>query len=265
MAHSQFGFAAGKVGSIRRGLTLLELLVVLVILLALSTLVIPTIGWLGERSQEVATLENLHRLRELLTNQYMVDMGGELPRPPAGDAVREPHPQMLFLFVNPDTYGGDSWDDWGTSLTQPNARPTTALSGRNWNGPYMQHSGSQYFVTDTSTDGSGSGFTNRYGEGVVTDRNGDPTVVDAWSNPIVIQQPYIEEIEEELDGLNLSDSQKAEFARRHARLVSAGRDGIINTPPGVAMPTKEQRNDDLVLFLFRHDDYGDELLELDNE
>jgi len=249
----------------RTGLTLLELLVVLVILLALSTLLIPTIGWLGERSQEVATLENLHRLREMLTNRYLVDMG-QLPRPRAelvANGTRVDHPQMLFLFVNPDTFDdGDATNDWDTGeVHAASGRPVTALSGRQWNGPYVQHSGAEYYVTDFDedyTDPNGTNHTGRYGLGTwapdVADRVGDPAVVDAWSNPIVIQEPDVD------DNDIISDIE-----RRHTRLVSAGRDGRFDTPPDVLMPTKPERNDDIVLFLFRHDDHGDELLELTNE
>ena len=247
----------------RNGLTLLELLVVLVILLALSTMLIPTIGWMGERSQEVATLENLHRLREMLTNRYLLDMG-ELPRPraelvTAGD--RLDHPQMMWLFVNPDTYDdGDDSNDWtATSTNTANGRPMTVLSGRQWNGPYVQHSGAEYFVTDTDNDpATGFNFTDRYGLGVwdpsTNSRIGDPTVVDAWSNPIVIQEPDAD------DNDVISDIE-----RRHTRLVSAGPDNYLDTPPDVLMPTKAERDDDIVLFLFRHDDHGDELLEMTNE
>ncbi len=34
-------------------------------------------------------------------------------------------------------------------------------------------------------------------------------------------------------------------------------------PPDVLMPSRAQRVDDLVVFLFRHDEHGDDLLKLD--
>lgn len=40
------------------------------------------------------------------------------------------------------------------------------------------------------------------------------------------------------------------------RLVSAGPDGVINTPENVAMPTTTERGDDIILFLFHDDPYG---------
>lgn len=236
----------------RAGLTLLELLVVLVILLALGTLLVPTLGWVGNQSQQIATRESMIRLREMLVNQYIPQMG-ELPRPRAelttgGSATRQNHPQLVYLFVNPDYHeNGIDGDDW--------TGPETYLSGRSWQGPYPLHSGMEYFVRDTDTDlATGNNFTNRYGLGNETTRVGDPTVIDAWGNPIVIQEPNANLV---------SGGSATEIERRHTRLVSAGRDGILTTPPDVLMPTAAERGDDVVLFLFRHDEFGDEFLTID--
>ncbi len=239
----------GSVKSPRAGLTLLELLVVLVILLALGTLLIPTLGWMGNQSQQVATRESMLRLRELLVNQYIPDMG-ELPRPrleltTGGTSGRMNHPQLVYLFVNPDFHeNGNPADDF--------SGPTTMLSGRRWQGPYPLHTGMKYFVTHTTENPTG--FTNRYGMGDPVTRVGDPTIIDAWGNPIVIQEP-------DLDG----DGVISDIERRHTRLVSAGRNGRLETPPDVLMPTQEERGDDVVLFLFRHDEFGDEFLTLTND
>jgi type II secretory pathway pseudopilin PulG len=236
----------------RAGLTLLELLVVLVILLALGTLLVPQLSWVGNQSQQIATRESMIRLREMLMNQYIPHMG-ELPRPRAeltngGSATRQNHPQLVYLFVNPDYHeNGIDGDDW--------TGPETFLSGRAWQGPYPLHTGMEYFVTDTDTDlATGTNFTDRYGLGNETTRVGDPTVIDAWGNPIVIQEPNANLV---------SGDPPTEIERRHTRLVSAGRDGILTTPPDALMPTVAERGDDIVLFLFRHDEFGDEFLTMD--
>ncbi|QGJ68954.1 Hypothetical protein PBC10988_6190 [Planctomycetales bacterium 10988] len=236
----------------RQGLTLLELLVVLVILTALSTLLIPSLSWMGSQSQRIATQENLRRLQETIVNQYMVDMG-ELPRPridrTTGTDPRMDHPQMVYLFVNPDTHeDGDSSNDWSNA--------GTLLSGRRWQGPYVQHNGLEYFVTDDDTmEATGTNFTTRYGLGDETTRIGDPTVTDAWGQPIVIQEP-------DADDNGVIDDNE----RRHTRLVSAGRNGRIDTPADELMPvvTKDldQRQDDQIVFLFRHDEFNDQFLEI---
>lgn len=234
----------------RRGLTLLEMLIVLVILLALGTLLVPSISWVGERSQQVATLETLNRLREVLVNKYVPDMG-ELPRPRADvfggtNPTRMNHPQLVYLFVNPDTY------EDGIASTSDFFTPPNVLNGRRWQGPYTLHSGAEFYVTDTDTSlATGTNFTERYGVGDPVTRVGDPAVIDGWGNPIVIQEP-------DVDGNDAIDSQEA----LHARIVSAGRNGRLETPPDLAMPTDVERGDDLVLFLFRHDEYTDDYLEL---
>ena len=77
-----------------------------------------------------------------------------------------------------------------------------------WRGPYLVPSGTVYSNNDV------------YGA------PGDPAVPDAWGHPIVLQIP---------------DWQ-------HARLVSAGPNGVLDTPP--ADSSAASRNDDLILFLF---------------
>lgn len=234
----------------RAGLTLMELLVVLVILLALGTLLIPTLSWFGERSQQFASRESMLRLRELLLNHYIPNMG-ELPRPrleltTGGSPTRINHPQLVYLFVNPDFHeDGDVTNDFNT--------PGNILSGRSWQGPYVTHSGAKYYVTDTDASlTTGTNYTARYGVGVESTLVGDPTVIDAWGHPIVLQEP-------DLDSNGIAD----EYERRHTRIVCAGRNGVIETPPDVLMPTVAQRGDDLVLFLYRHDDFGDGFFSVD--
>jgi prepilin-type N-terminal cleavage/methylation domain-containing protein len=240
-----------KLAARRCGLTLLELLIVLTILVALSTLIVPTMGYLGRRSQRLAARENLYRLQNLIVNRYWTDMG-DLPRPALDleGNVLEPdrvdHPQLRYLFVNPDR-AADPNDPFIYEKS-PNL-----LSGRTWQGPYLSHSGARYTATDQ--DGEGSGFTNQYGE------PGDPTVLDAWGRPIVLQLPT-EDATDMPDGNG--EFTVVQICRMHARLVSAGPNGRIDTPINVLMPSPEQRGDDVVLFLFRHDEYGEELLTLED-
>ena len=72
--------------------------------------------------------------------------------------------------------------------------------------------------------------------------DGDPAVLDAWGRPIVIQVPP-------------SDPS-------YARLVSAGPNGVIDTPESVLMPTAggtsptNERGDDVIMFLFQPDQYA---------
>jgi prepilin-type N-terminal cleavage/methylation domain-containing protein len=239
----------------RHGLTLLELLVVLVILVATATILVPVVGGLGAKSQEMTTRESMVRLQELLVNQYKADMG-DLPRPNATyRAAQTPAlatlaatPQLKYLFVNPDT----------ENLTVD--ATATLLSGRIWRGPYVLHRGSRlpkstatssFYGTVTPDSSTGVCI---YGVAEIADSSGnvttygDPTVVDAWNYPVVIQEPT-------------SD-------KTYARLVSAGPNHVIDTNPDVLMPkyttdaTTNERGDDIILFLYRADQYGDKFLNI---
>jgi prepilin-type N-terminal cleavage/methylation domain-containing protein len=231
----------------RRGLTLLELLVVLAILVSLATIIVPVIGHLGRKSQELATRENLLRLQDLVTNQYRADMG-ELPRPNLTVSPgRKNHPQLRYLFVNPDT----------EDIT--NLAGTTLSSARQWKGPYVRHGGAKYQIDNNTSPDPAKGEVNRkytdaYGLSdewstatpPVLTSPGDPTILDAWGRPIVLQEPST-------GTLYTPDATD----KTYARLVSAGPNGIIDTPLTTRMPTQTERSDDIVIFLFRHDEYGE--------
>jgi len=232
----------------RSGLTLLELLVVLAILIALATLVTPIISNLGRKSQQISTRENLLRLQELILNRYIPDMG-ELPRPStteitAGNRIN--HPQLRYLFVNPDT------EDIAKTAN------ATILSSRHWQGPYLTHGGARYTITGN--------FTTTYGVGDVIDSNntytahGDPTVLDAWGRPIVIQEPT-GNVTIPINGTNQTVAGST-----CARLVSAGPNGVLDTNRTIGMPTTTDRGDDIIMFLYRHDLYSDidDYLSLEN-
>jgi prepilin-type N-terminal cleavage/methylation domain-containing protein len=251
----------------RRGLTLLELLVVLAILISLATIVVPVISMFGGKSQEVATRENLLRLQDLLVNRYIPDLGGgtyvsvgsgvnpykgtrignmvaNLPAPGAvGYAERATyHPQLRYLFVNPDDSVYPETMNWVPNLT--------ALATRRWQGPYIRHTGGAYKIhVDGVIDGIDPSFTTVYGE------DGDPTVFDAWGRPIVIQVPTGTD--------SGAESITNEPGVNFARLVSAGPDGVIDTSESVFMPTATERDDDIIIFLFHHDKYGDGYLKLE--
>ena len=248
----------------RRGLTLLELLIVLVILVALAGLVVPTFSWVGRQSQFVATQESLQRLQELLVNRYIPDMGGNgyidttdsggtnpyagsylgnmVANLPSAGAVGYPtrgyHPQLRYLFVNPDSSGSSETMLWTNGAT--------LLTPRHWQGPYVQNTSAVYKVGSGTTTPPGpiqpgivSGtFSTVYGQDL------DPTVTDAWGNPIVIQVP------------TGTDPTTGEPGVNFARLVSAGPNGVIDTPETTTMPTPAQRVDDAILFLFHADPYA---------
>jgi len=199
----------------RRALTLMELVLVLAVLIALTAIATPLIQNTAENSRETATMTTLVRVRDLLVNTYRPDMGG-YPEPNAlvKDADRLQYPQLRYLFLNPKTE---------TPVADFN--PTTAIG---WRGPYLQHLAANNYVLDVTR-----GFTNLYGKNAI-----DPIVPDAWGNPIVLQYKEIFDV----NGRPILD---------YSRLVSAGPNGILDTPSDEIPPdlTKLDSVDDLVLFL----------------
>jgi prepilin-type N-terminal cleavage/methylation domain-containing protein len=116
------------------------------------------------------------------------------------------------------------------SWAAPAMQQFNPQTGRGWRGPYVTLSLTVSYPVDSSGN---SGFTSAYGQ------NGDPTPADAWLRPIVLQIPT--------SALTAADQ------KTYARLVSAGPDGIIQTPDNVNYPLPATRGDDLVLFLYRPD------------
>jgi hypothetical protein len=144
----------------------------------------------------------------VITGLYWPDAKGQLPQPnPSVSPNRVAAPQVRYLFVNPATENATITFD-----------PVYKLG---WRGPYVvERSGALYTVNPAS------GFAEQYGE------TGDPTVLDGWGQPIVIQNPGL-----------LPDG------RQDVRLVSAGPDGVLDTPPNVATSalTAAQMGDDIIV------------------
>lgn len=168
----------------RPGMTLVELLLVIAILAVLAMLVVPLVSGTFETSQKQATEANLVQLRDVIMNTYRADMKKLLPRPGASPLppTRVNKPQLRYLFVNPEN----------ESLV-PTYDPVYRVG---WRGPYLLYSAGQYTVIPAA------GFTTDYGE------TGDPTVMDGWNRPIVLQE---------------------DATLGKAWLVSAGLDGILGS------------------------------------
>jgi type II secretory pathway pseudopilin PulG len=102
-----------------------------------------------------------------------------------------------------------------------------------WRGPYLMYATGGY--GNTLPPANPADPTSSYYAAP-----GDPAIRDAWGRPIVIQWPTV---------------GTAEQQQRFVRLVSAGPDGIIQTPPtaltvgGNPWPAPSQRGDDIVVFL----------------
>lgn len=201
--------------SSRAAFTLAELLVTVLIIAVLGAIIVPQLTNRARGASQTVTSVSLRRLRQIIVEQYRDDMFERLPYPQ--DSSRAAHPQLVYLYSNPADFAAGLGTTW-------NYDPVTM---RGWSGPYVSEAGG-YVLNAQSI---ARGFTNRYGE------HGDLAPLDGWGNPIVLQQPVV------VGGVASPTSLIA------ARLVSAGPNGVLDTPPDVLQPTQQQQGDDLVLFL----------------
>lgn len=122
-------------------------------------------------------------------------------------------------------------------LRAPTGAPAYDPSSKTgWNGPYVRVPIARYVVGPILTPGAegfvDASFTLHYGS------SGDLAVLDGYGRPIVLQVP----------DPDADDDYSAE-ERRHARLVSAGFDGVVDTPRNALYPSLALCDDDLVLYL----------------
>jgi prepilin-type N-terminal cleavage/methylation domain-containing protein len=103
------------------------------------------------------------------------------------------------------------------------------VTRRGWRGPYLDHTGSRYAIAVDR------GFTTQYGLA------GWPGAMDAWCRPIVLQWPQL--------GGSIDP-------RPFVRLVSAGANGVLETPVNVAYPSRASCGDDVVLYVMGVDGRG---------
>jgi len=219
-------FPRGAAG--RGGLTLLELLVVLLVLAALGGLVVPSLGGAREEACLQATRSTLARVAQAVDGpgghraamRYARDGSGVrfggatgLPWPGASEFTARSNAPQLHYLFHAPL----------TAALQPlGYDPTTQIG---WRGPWLDPASSIAYRIDNLT-----GFTGIYG------LQGDLAPADGWGRPVVLQCPG-------------NDPAQA----GDARLVSAGPDGVLDTPLGVATPTLAEKHDDVVLYLSRED------------
>lgn len=181
---------------LRRGLTLLELVMVVSILAILTALVVPGMSDQQEETRKTVARATLQELRDTIANRYLPDMLGTFPQPNAADngglrlsstaqitgTGTSALPQLHFLFVNPNQYVANASTQYAAVR---DFDPSTHIG---WNGPYVMSKSTVYpnpnnfrFSSDPTNTQTWSqyGFTNLYGNA------GDYTVNDPWGSPYV--------------------------------------------------------------------------------
>lgn len=199
--------------TMRRGLTLLELVMVVSILAVLTAMIVPGMNTQNEETRLVVARKSLQDLRDTIANRYLPDMG-TLPQAHDLDTVRLSDaagiPQLHFLFFNPNSYVASHAQTY-SAMSDYN---TTTRMG--WNGPYVTTSAAKYpdittrrFPKDPNNDDTWAecGFTANYGY------LNDQTLNDPWGSPFVIR---------------FVDRTRGANTEREYYLVSAGPNRVLN-------------------------------------
>lgn len=228
------------------GFTLLEAVVVIFIIAVLAGVVITATGGVAERAPRDTTVASMTELRNVIVSRYYTDVG-DVPQSLA-DILRC---RDNATFGLPPT------------ISNLSATPSPAVT-LGWRGPYVLNSGASYMRDDVRK------FLKEYGPSMGAAPPSQPTILDGWGNPIVIQIPnsILDPIPFEtgkyfLHGPETSPGVHSPLDVRHARLVSAGPDGIIQTPKDDAdavgqpyptsipaqFPNRILCGDDIVLYL----------------
>lgn len=220
------------------GFTLVELLIVVVIIASLASLVVLNTGKVSEEAQLVIATTLLSSVRDAF-------MGG----------------LNSGLYDDMKNVPGFNTDALNTAalLWQGDFPGYTPELRQGWRGPYLKGgkgaanadparvglfpaSGDKRFPGDLSFLERGFYTTptvSPYG------KVDDPTLSDPWGNPVVLQFP----------NSSLVSGRAKRF--EYSRVVSAGPDGILQTPDdqfaGRDQEGVSARGDDLVLFLSRSD------------
>lgn len=210
----------------RKGLSLLELVVVIVILAALAGMLLSNLDGVDDSAEKIATQKTLVELRDAFTRYWQ-----DVKHTPAVRQVLDPvnlSAVSLQLVASPRCLLENREID-GTSVN-PMFPAFNAETQVGWRGPYVSAMPTLYRFDSTNTPGrpelhDPSGFVPNYGDGLPNDPYGfatDLSVRDSFrrtrpnGRPIVVQMVPVTRFGQ----LNHFD----------VRIVSAGIDGELTVP-----------------------------------
>lgn len=207
--------------------TMFELAAVVVVLTVVAGLAMSAAGDATTQASRTVTMSTMRTVRDAIVGIatgregrvspcFLQDLG-RLPR------VEETPPRVYAYSLGPLLGGMTS-----LGVPLPAFDPVTQ---RGWRGPYL--------IAPTPRFGSlGIDLGPEPLQWTTYVQADDLVVLDGYGRPLLLQVP-----DDLADGIRNADDE------RHARLVSAGPDGRIDTPLVERYPSLSQCGDDLVLYL----------------
>lgn len=229
------------------GFTLLELMAVIAILALVAMLVVPRLAGFETKARQTVAQNDMLAIREAIVGTddkpgYLTDMANIPGFSPANLRIAN-------LLIATNLYGvGDVCVTGDTraehAVSQEEFLSWNSESNRGWRGPYLRLGASvSVFPESNEVDWKGRSFSDKNFFPDVRSVNvprdlqtrsvsvygfpGEPSIVDPWGNPYVIQVPPPQAFAK--NGVALNDVSPQERFR-FARIVSAGPNGIIETP-----------------------------------
>ncbi len=243
------------------------MVVVLVILVLLATLLLGRIENVRANANDTAMMATLNAAREAFVGS---------PGAPGylSDMKHVPNFDLMAVQFS-DLLDGDRY---------PLFKTYDVIAGRGWRGPYLSnaqsvlnytHPGNVGLFPDAADQRTAEDTTfldrhfydtsthSYYGVAGIAGVAGVPgasAAADLWGNPIVLQIPPASEFP------NASPAELDALRFHYARIVSAGPNGVLDTPLDQLAGRQQNgnidvRKDDIIIFLNRADVYATELQE----